>query len=252
MEDPLLFWLQWPPTRRFTMTGASSPETSYCYRVRATNVLGGSPYSDPVACADTFSENSSAIDFGGSGSYVTFGQAPDLGLSHFTIECWFRREGSGVTTTTGTGGITDAIPLITKGRGESENSNVDMNYFLGIRQSDGVLVADFEEGAAGSNPGLNHPVIGVTPINNNIWYHAAVTYNGSCWQLYLDGNPETDGTNCPGQPPRSDSIQHAGIASAMTSNGTAAGFFDGMIDEAPYLELCPNGNGDKSHHQFGA
>ena len=59
-----------------------------------------------------------------------------------------------------------------------------MNYFLGIRQSDGVLAADFEDTATG----LNHPVAGVTPIPaNGAWHHAAATYDGTTWRLYLDG-----------------------------------------------------------------
>ena len=70
-----------------------------------------------------------------------------------------------------------------------------MNYFLGIRASDGVLVADFEEGAAGATPGLNHPITGTTPIaiapavpTDADWHHAAVTYDGTTLRLYLDGN----------------------------------------------------------------
>src|SRR2546428_2356758 len=64
----------------------------------------------------------------------TFGAAPGLGVSAFTLETWFMRTGTGTSTTTGTGGIADAIPLLTKGRAESEGSNVDMNYFLGIQE----------------------------------------------------------------------------------------------------------------------
>ena len=60
-------------------------------------------------------------------------------------------------TSTGTGGVTNANPLLTKGRGEAENSNVDMNYFMGICATHNVLVADFEEGASGSAPGLELP-----------------------------------------------------------------------------------------------
>ena len=41
---------------------------------------------------------------------------------------------------------------------ETEGGNVDMNYFLGIRSSDNVLVADFEDTATGAN----HPVVGTT------------------------------------------------------------------------------------------
>jgi hypothetical protein len=39
-----------------------------------------------------------------------------------------------------------------------------MNWFLGIRASDSLLCADFEEGASGAAPSLNHPLVGVTPI----------------------------------------------------------------------------------------
>ncbi|NJN47301.1 MAG: hypothetical protein HC808_13405, partial [Candidatus Competibacteraceae bacterium] len=50
-----------------------------------------------------------------------------------------------------------------------------MNWFLGLRASDAVLVADFEEGAAGSSPGQNHPVAGTTPLVTGVWYHVAAT-----------------------------------------------------------------------------
>ncbi len=171
-----------------------------------------------------------ALSFSGTNGYVTFGAEPALGLRQFTIETWFRRDGAGVTTSTGTGGIGDAIPLLTKGRGEAEGSAADMNYFLGIRASDNVLCADFEEGTGGAFPGLNHPIIGVTPIATGAWHHAAATYDGNIWLLYLDGDLEA--TVVVGQPPQSASIQHAGLATAMTSNGVAGGFFHGVLDEA--------------------
>ena len=43
---------------------------------------------------------------------------------------------------------------------ETEGGTVDMNYFLGIRGTDGVLVADFEDMATGAN----HPIAGTTVI----------------------------------------------------------------------------------------
>lgn len=171
-----------------------------------------------------------ALDFNGTDAYVTFGPATSLGLQIFTLETWFRRDGPGQTTTTGVGGITDGIPLIAKGRDESDGSNLDLNYFLGIRESDDVLVADFEQGPGGQGVlGKNYPVAGVTPIINGRWYHAAATYDGTTWRLYLNGNLEAK--VYVGQPPRSDSIQHASLATAMDSNGTPAGFFDGALDE---------------------
>ena len=122
------------------------------------------------------------------------------------------------------------MPLLTKGRGEFDGSNLDCNYFLGIRTTDSVLVADFEDMASG----LNHPVAGVTAIPvSTTWHHAAATYDGTKWQIFLDGKLEAELSV--GQTPRSDSTQHAGLGVALTSTGTnpnPSGYFAGMMDEA--------------------
>ena len=178
----------------------------------------------------------SSLTFNGTSQYVTMGTAPELGAVNFTLETWFYWTGGGTTTTTsgsGGGGLTSgAIPLVTKGRGEADGSNVDLNYFLGIQG--GKLAADFEEGPGGPGPlGQNHTIVGNTTITTNTWHHAAVSYNSVSaeWYLYLDGVQDATldlGSNIP---PRSDSIQHAGIATAMTSTGAAQGFFAGRMDE---------------------
>jgi hypothetical protein len=197
----------------------------------------------PGACALDFSPAG-----GGTNAYVTFGnpatcdggansgasctvasQCPGgtcgLGLAQFTIETWFNRQGAGTAASTGTGGVT-AIPLVTKGRGEADTpTNLNMNYFFGIDQASALLVADFEDTTGGDN----HPVSGVTAIQTGAWYHAAVTYDGTRWRLYLNGALETD---LPvGDTPEATSIQHAGLATAMNSSGLPAGFFDGVLDE---------------------
>ena len=169
------------------------------------------------------------LDFGSSNAYVTFGNPSKLHLATFTVEAWFKREGVGSTTTTGTNGIANAIPLVARGRGEAENPLVDLNYFLGIDSTNNVLAADFEEGASGANPSQNHPVFGVTPIANNVWHHAAATYDGSKWQLFLDGVLEAQLTV--GQPTAAAGNQYASIGSALDSTGAAQGFFNGVIDE---------------------
>lgn len=170
-----------------------------------------------------------AFDFNGTSNYISFGVASGLGSNTFTLECWFRRNGMGNTTTTGTGGVAAIVPLISKGRGESDGNNKDMNYIFGINTATGALCADFEEGTGQPTPGLNHPSYGVTIINDTTWYHAAVTYDGQKWKIYLNGNLEV--TDSIGLLPQSGSIQHAAIASALTSTGAAQGFFKGIIDE---------------------
>ena len=170
-----------------------------------------------------------ALLFNGSNQYVTFGSATNLDSGTFSLELWFKWSGGGATATTGSGGVT-AVPLIAKGVGEAEASNRDGNYFLGINPTTAVLVADLEEGAAGALPGQNHPVTGALTISLNVWHHAAVTYDGTTWRLYLDGMPDT--TLVVGQPPRSDSIQYGGLAAAQNSTGTRSGGFPGLQAEA--------------------
>ncbi len=172
-----------------------------------------------------------AVHLDGSSGYVTFGDPAKLDLAQFTVETWFMRTGTGVAGTTGGGGIPNFVPLVTHGAPQAENSNVDADWLLGIDDATDTLAADFEEGSTGSTPGLNHPVYGTTTITDDVWHHAAATYDGATWNLYLDGNLET--TLFVGQPTRSDTVQHAALGAMIKSDGTLpAGRFDGSLDEA--------------------
>jgi hypothetical protein len=199
-------------------------------------VLLAAPLSVVPARPALAAVKDNALRFDGTNDLVTFGQATStLGTASFTLETWFKRASTGgAGTTTGTGGIASAIPLVTKGRGEGETpANVNMNYFLGIDATSGTLVADFEDTINGGN----HPVSGTTQVSRDVWHHAAVSYNATTgvWNLYLDGVLDRTLTLASGFQPESSSIQHAGIATAMTSAGTTgagpAGFFAGDMDE---------------------
>ncbi len=105
-----------------------------------------------------------------------------------------------------------------------------MNWFLGIRDSDRVLVADFEEWrdralqpSGGGHHG--HP-------RRRTWHHAAATYDGTDLAPVPDG--ELDGVAVWARPsPRGPTASSTpALATAMTSTGEAAGHFQGVIDEA--------------------
>ena len=88
--------------------------------------------------------------------------------------------------------------------------------------------------------------MGVTPIVNDTWYHAAFTYDGIALKLYLNGNLEaTLASTCL---PRYDSIQHAALGTYITSAGET-GYFQGALDDSPHLEHGADPGRDHEHDQ---
>ncbi|HEX5040879.1 MAG TPA: LamG-like jellyroll fold domain-containing protein [Candidatus Limnocylindria bacterium] len=225
VSDPAHGSVSLAATGGFTYTpsaGYSGPD-SFTYRANDGTVDSNTA---TVSLTVSAAENN-AVVLDGTNDYVTFGSATALGSTTFTLELWFKRTGPGVGVSTGSGGLASAIPLLTKGRGEGDaTANLNMNYFLGIDVATGRLAADFEDTASGGN----HPVIATTPITSDVWHHAAATYDGATWRIYLDGN--LDATLTVSATPEATSIQHAGLGTAMTSTGVAAGFFAGLVDEA--------------------
>lgn len=175
---------------------------------------------------------SEALALDGFDDGASAGAAPALGLATFTVEAWIYREGRGVETGTGVGGVR-LVPIAGKGRGERDGSNLDCNYAFGL--SGDVLAADFEDMASGAN----HPVVGRTAIEPERWTHVAVSYDGATWRLYVDGALDAERTV--DATPRADSIQHFGIGTAYDSSGTPAGFFAGRIDEVRVFDHARDG-----------
>jgi hypothetical protein len=198
-----------PPTTGLDPAGTSTGDL---------DVTTGAP--GPV-CPERPPLATSALGFDGDDG-VTMGVAPDLGLDDFTLAAWVRRDGPGRTAGTGVGGLR-LVPLIAKGRGEDDGSNVDCNYAFGFHGD--VLGADFEDMAAGDN----HPVYGKTAVPLGEWHHVAATYDGATWRLYLDG--VLDAELVADATPRHDSIQHFGLGAAYDSLGEPAGGLHGALDE---------------------
>lgn len=236
------------------ITGISwAPGTELWVRIADGNESGN---EQAMAIDDFFffADDESGVCFNGNSSYVTMGfgaTTASLNTSSFTVECRFMRTGPGVTASTGTGGITTALPLVAKGVGEGDGSNLDANYFLGIDNVTGKLVADFEQLNATNNgtayaAGQNFPVFGSTVLQNGMFYHVAATYDTATaiWKLYVNGVAETTTQTLPtfvGVAPRNDNIQGLGIGTTVNSSGARAGFFHGLIDEARIWNFARSG-----------
>jgi manganese-dependent ADP-ribose/CDP-alcohol diphosphatase len=173
------------------------------------------------------SVSQTAVNFSGNDSYISIDDTPEINLSVFTVECWFMRKDTGISVLTGTDSI-NAVPIIAKGVEEVVNE-ANMNYFLGIRKEDSILIAAFEESNTSINPGKNHHIIGFTSIHRNIWYHAAVTYDGNFLKLYLNGNLES-ALEINRQPMNKSQVKTV-IGGVLLSGDILGGSFNGLVDE---------------------
>jgi hypothetical protein len=214
------------PTAPYEFVLSGAAPGSHIITAKATDDDGAAAISTAATITVTPPAGADGLYFDGVDDHVSFGDNPALKLATFTLECWFKREAGGVGAGTGSGGVT-AIPLIAKGRGEADTpANINCNYFMGIDVTSGKLAADFED----ANTGLNHPAVGQAVIPVGVWQHAAVTFDGTSWTLYLNGKEEAT-VSTEGQIPQNLSIQHAGLGTAMNSTGAREGYFHGQMDE---------------------
>ncbi len=156
-------------------------------------------------------------------------------LAAFTIETWLRRAApktgdpvgmSGEPTTTGTGGLESAIPLVTRGDGRDGAGRLD--WFLGIEARTGVLVADLQDNVDGSH----HPISGSTVLEDRTWYHVAATYDGTTWRLHLNGRLEAERADREHPPQRPPGRPPIGLGTALSGDGSEThGSYDGILDE---------------------
>ncbi|MBK7964134.1 MAG: metallophosphoesterase [Bacteroidetes bacterium] len=179
-----------------------------------------------LTCIGLNSSAQNSLQLNGSKTSVVVPMHSSLQLTHFTIECWFKKSSSGATSSTGP---LVAYPLVSRGRAEGDGALVDINYFLGIEVNKEVLCADFEANNSSPIPGKNHPLVGITRIANDVWYHAAVTFNGTNFCLYLNGNLESQISVS--SVPQTLGQQKFCIGSAKNSSQASAGSFIGQICE---------------------
>lgn len=171
-----------------------------------------------------------------SGTGINCGSGSIYGGQSFTIACWIRRQGTGTTVSTGTGGHTAIEPIFTAGVGESETQGLNLCWFMGWIPASSKIGVDFED----FNSGLNHPLTGTTVLSNNVDYHICATYNHTSsaetgsWKVYINGVAEASGAISGAigvRTPDTSSKQGVGIGVAITSAAARSGAFLGQISE---------------------
>ena len=179
-----------------------------------------------LLCFFAGSITSQSLQFSNN-SYIELENVEALQLTNFTLEAWIKIEGNGTSTSTGSGGAGNIIPLITRGRAEAENSAVDVNFFLGYHPNTKRLIADFEDANS-----VNHPVSSNSILGNE-WTHVAATYQLSTatWKLFINGNLDTTLILSDNFMPQSTSQVKPAIGSSLNSTNSPAGFFMGKMDE---------------------
>jgi hypothetical protein len=143
------------------------------------------------------------IDFDGTDDHINFKNEFNLNSGSFSIEAWVKSEAVNSNTQT----------IISKRFNTSSTDGYD------LRLVNNTLSFHWNNGNA---------ITSTYPIDSNRWYHIAVTFSGSNYNLYVDGILVAGPIS--GANPTSNSVNF--IVGAMDQNNvTPFNYFNGWMDE---------------------
>ncbi len=148
-------------------------------------------------------ENCDVVNFDGIDDHINFKNEFNLNNGNFSIEVWVKSGATNGTTQT----------IFSKRFDTSTNDGYDLrlvNNYISFNWNNG------------------NSITSTYPIDNNRWYHVAVTFSGSNYNLYIDGILVAG--SIPGINPTSNSVNY--IVGAMDQNNiTPFNYFNGWMDE---------------------
>ena len=115
-----------------------------------------------------------AFHFDGVDDAVRITDNPSLRLSQFTVDMWVRLDAPSLVTK-------DIITKGVVGPITSEDPGKNFNYAIFLL-ANGTVDAGFED-----QDGTNHFASSISQLATGVFYHIAVTYDGTAVQLYVNG-----------------------------------------------------------------
>ena len=156
-----------------------------------------------------------SIELDGNSDYLLGAENPANVLSiteAFTAECWFYQ-----TATAGTGGGIHALIS------HWNNATNNKAFVMGMSSTSMVLYV--------SNDGNTNSISGATggTVSNNTWNHAALTWDGTNYRVFLNGTAVITQANS-SPPYASNEVIQIGTSKAG-SGGSITMFFQGYMDD---------------------
>jgi RHS repeat-associated protein len=163
-----------------------------------------------------------ALSFDGVNDYIQVPNVPDLNPSHITIEMWVKFN---------TIPYSGQIALNKEGQYRLIAGDVDTSH-LSIRYQ--TTTTSWSNGT----------LVGNTLLAADTWYHAAATYDGLKWRLYLNGNFE-------GERSETGNLVSSGNSLYIGSCEPTGYSFNGFLDEVAIYARALTQAEIQQHYQNG-
>lgn len=184
-------------------SNTSSPNTTFSSPNSGVYILRWTTSCNAIDDVTITFENCNNINFEGIDDHINFNNKFNLNIGSFSIEAWVKSNATNGNNQT----------IISKRISTNSTDGYDLrlvNNYISFNWNNG------------------HSITSTYPINSNRWYHIAVTYSGTNYNLYIDGilvkgsvsgsNPALNTVNC--------------IVGAMDqNNGAPVNYYNGWIDE---------------------
>lgn len=195
-----------PPVAGGEIFSDSTSSSSSFYSPNAGNYL----LRWTTSCAGTKDDvsitfvNCAILDFDGIDDNITFKNNYSLSSGSFSIETWVKSNATNGNKQT----------IISKRFGTSTADGYD------LKLTNNIISFNWNNG---------NNIESLHPINTDRWYHVAVTFNGTNYNLYIDGIQVKSAVS--GVNPILNNSANCIVGAMDQSNGIPFNYFNGWIDE---------------------